>query len=219
MTTIIVVLTLLAILIIWHGWYTEVIAGVPARKWRVAAGYDNSAEAAERFSRVHARMMRLFRYLRKKYHVDETPDTVAACENHAAAVASQGIRRDMVEKLLRDYNPDRFYENDPRVSSNTSYTIGKGDRLYMCLRYRHDPSRLIDEDTLFFVLLHEAAHIANFKSWGHDEWFWMVFKWLLGEARAAGVYEPVDYEKHPVDFCGLTIYYQPLFDKNLPNIP
>jgi len=77
---------------------------------------------------------------------------------------------------------------------------------------------LEDIETVFFVMLHECAHIANYNGWGHDTRFWTVFKFIIHEAVLAGVYTPIDYAKHPKEYCGISVYYQPLFDDALSNL-
>jgi hypothetical protein len=211
-----VCIVLLVILLIYYYTppLTEVV--VKGRAWSVVESYPNNTEAAKLLSRVHERMLTFLRHLRIKYHVDETDDVIAA-EGGAHRVGSEDVQK-IVNTLLDNYNPDVFYENDPRYSSDTSYTINKGDSLYVCLRKRDNPNLLEDENLTLFVLIHEAAHIGNYNGWGHDDRFWTVFKFLLHEAVEAGVYEPVDYELHPQVYCGLKVYYLPLFDRGLPNL-
>jgi hypothetical protein len=50
-------------------------------------------------------------------------------------------------------------------------------------------------------------------SWGHEKDFWVAFKYLLEEAKDAGIYVPIDYTNHPVDYCGLVIKDNPYFYK------
>lgn len=195
-----------AIIAIW--WYRRAhydTVEVEARTWNVIGKYENRADAAALLGRVNARMINFLRKLKAKYHVDEPggPTPVA------------GSPFAMVDYLLDNYNPDVFYENDA-TDGETSYTINKGAAMYICLREPLDKSKLVDESDLFFVLLHESAHIANYQGWGHGEDFWSVFKFMLIEAEIAGEYTPVDYSKHPIKYCGLDVTYNPYFDKSLP---
>lgn len=197
--------------------YTRVEIG--HREWNVAAGYDNKAEAAALLARVNGKMIEFMRHLRKKYHIDETADVIAAeGESHARARAAPNDIYNIVNVMLDNYNPDKFYENDPRFSGDTSYTVNKGSSMHICLRDRRNPSQLVDEDVLLFTMIHEAAHIANYSGWGHGDDFWEIFKFLLHEARLAGVYHPVDYSKHPVEFCGINIPWNPYFASNVREI-
>lgn len=210
-----IVFALIVLLILLY-WYTPRRINVSAggREWSVVESYENNTEAAALMSRVHDRMIKLLRALKEKYHVDETDDVIAE-EGPGHVVASDDVLT-IVHTLLDNYNPDVIYENDPQYSSDTSYTINKGSSMYVCLRKRDQPHLIEDEDLTFFVVLHEAAHIANYNGWGHDDRFWTVFKFLIHEAVLAGVYTPVDYEKRPQDYCGLNVFYQPLYDRTLP---
>jgi hypothetical protein len=157
--------------------------------------------------------------LRKKYHIDEPDDVIAAeGDAHQRAIQLPNDLYQIIDHLLDNYNPDVFYENDPRYSTETSYTVNKGDSMYICLRRKDDPTKLVDENILFFAHLHESAHIANYRGWGHENDFWAVFKFLLHEAQLCGVYVPTNYAKAPVDFCGLKVNYSPLYDASVPSL-
>ena len=56
--------------------------------------------------------------------------------------------------------------------------------------------KLIDENTLAFVAIHELGHVMT-ESVGHTKEFWQNFKFLLKDAVKLGIYKPVDYKKNP----------------------
>ena len=62
-----------------------------------------------------------------------------------------------------------------------------------------------------FVALHELSHIACDEV-GHTEKYWQIFKEILEYAVDLGIYEPVDYKKHPVVYCSMEITDNPYFD-------
>jgi hypothetical protein len=189
------------------------------RVWRVASGYDNTQEAAELIANTNARMTKFLGILCKKYHINENDDQIAREGSlHSNVVALPNDLYKRIENMILRYNPEEFYENDPRVSDKTSYTINKGDRMHICLRNRDDPTKLINPDLLMFVHLHECAHIANYDNIGHGPRFWEVFKFILHEAQLAGIYTPVDYAKNPQNFCGLNVNHNPLFDPSIRQI-
>jgi Zn-dependent protease with chaperone function len=186
------------------------------RQWRVIQGMRDNDGAAELISKIHDRAIRFLRHLRAKYHISENTDTIdREGKLHYDTVASPAYQ--IVNHLLRNYNPDEIYENDPRASE-TSYTMNKGDKMFLCLRSKTYPYKLVDEEHLMFVMLHELSHIANYAGWGHGKDFWTVFKFILAEADAAGIYTPVDYARHPFTYCGLAVEYNPMFDANLAPI-
>jgi hypothetical protein len=210
------ILVLIIIMVIYaHHWRKM---SVGQYKWYVA-DYENKAEAAQILSRMNSKLIRFMRALKKKYHIDEPAD-VATKEGpqHDKVVGAPHDVYNIVSHLLHNYNPEVFYENDPRHSADTTYTIDKGSAMYICIRNKQRPYDFVDDNTLIFTILHECSHIANYTGWGHDIKFWTVFKFILHEAVAAGIYEPVYYDKHPVLFCGLNIDYQPLYDNNLANL-
>ncbi len=189
------------------------------RRYHMAGGFDNKNAAAELLDRTNRTLISFLRGLKHKYHIDETDDLQAAhASEHKAIMQAPGDLYGMADYLLDNYNPDVFYENDPRYTKDTSYTLDKGKAMYICLRNKDDPTHLVDEGTLLFTMLHEMAHIANYRGWGHGQDFWACFKWLLHEAQLAGIYVPIDYSKYPTDFCGLTINWNPLLDSAVPQL-
>jgi len=113
-------------------------------------------------------------------------------------------------RLVEGYNPKKISETLP-TSELTAFSENKGEKLAFCLNKSKNGSKLIDINTLTFVALHELSHIAT-KSVGHDQEFWQNFKWVLENAKEAGIYSPVDYKKYPEEYCGMTINDNPYYD-------
>ena len=42
--------------------------------------------------------------------------------------------------------------------------------------------------------------------------YWQNFKFLLENAKAANIYQPVDYKKNPKEYCGMTLNDNPYYD-------
>ena len=221
------VLLLLIIVYLYHSeiyhWFavkpTINTTGAVYRDWNVISRYSNSADAANMLSRLNSIMIEFMRVLEKKYHINE-PEDVIDDESHVHVLPSDlpNDTYNQIAHMIRNYNPDEFYENDPQFSKDTSYTIGKGQQTHFCLRDKDNPDNLIPENVMLFVMLHEAAHMANYNDIGHNKKYWEVFKLILHEAVLAGIYEPVDYAKYPVMYCGLKVDYQPLYDDSLANL-
>ena len=85
------------------------------------------------------------------------------------------------------------------------------EKLAFCTTTTKEGSKLIDENTLTFVALHEISHIAT-KSIGHKKEFWENFKFILQNAVNLGIYKPDDYKKKPKKYCGMTITDNPYYD-------
>ena len=116
-----------------------------------------------------------------------------------------------VKRLVAGFNPKKVSETLP-TSAYTAYSENKGEKLAFCLnKSKTENENLIDESTLMFVAIHELSHIAT-KSIGHKSEFWENFKFLLEEAKAAGIHSPVDYKKEPREYCGMKIHDSPYYD-------
>ena len=118
---------------------------------------------------------------------------------------------DRVQRLVAGYNPQKIVETLP-TSEYTAYSENKGEKLAFCLnKSKHDNDNLIDESTLMFVAIHELSHIMT-KSIGHKSEFWENFKYLLENAKTAGLHNPVDYKKDKREYCGMSIHDNPYYD-------
>jgi len=118
--------------------------------------------------------------------------------------------KENVKRLVNNFKPSRIRETLP-TSKLTAYSENKGEKIAFCLTTQKNNNDLIDIETLTFVGIHELAHVASV-SVGHKEEFWENFKFLLEEAKAAGIYDPVDYKKSPKEYCGMTISDNPYYD-------
>ena len=114
------------------------------------------------------------------------------------------------KRLVEGFNPKAISETLP-TSELTAYSENKGQKIAFCLSKSKNGSKLIDLNTLTFVALHELSHIMT-SSIGHKQDFWENFKYLLENAKQAGIYNPEDYKKKPQDYCGEKIDDNPYFD-------
>ena len=118
-----------------------------------------------------------------------------------------------VNRLQENYKNVKIQEILP-TSTLTAYTENKGSKIAFCLNKNDKQSKsnkLIEEDVLFFVAMHELGHVMS-KSVGHNEEFWSNFKFILQEAKSANMYNPVDYSKEPESYCGMEINSNPYFN-------
>jgi hypothetical protein len=147
-------------------------------------------DAADRLARTRGKLIRLMRDLQQSH-----PDKA------------------FVKQMGRNFDadPSRFSESAPDASY-TSYSVNKGEKVYMCLRQRNDREELVDENVITFVALHELSHIGT-ADVGHTPQFWNNFGWLLERAEAMGIYEYTNFAAHPVEYCGIHITDQPTYDK------
>lgn len=143
---------------------------------------DDAKEAANLIAIIRKKLIILVEHLTKAFQSDER--TV---------------------RIIDNFNPDKLKEgvDNPEY---TSYSINKGEQIVLCLRTNN---KLMDINTMLFVVIHELAHIATI-SIGHTTEFWDNFRWLLEEAINIGIYIKQDFDKKPVEYCGMTITDSPL---------
>lgn len=118
--------------------------------------------------------------------------------------------RSNVIRLVKGYNPKKIMETLP-TSEYTAFSQNKGEKIAFCLdTEKGSEGNLIDMNTLTFVAIHELSHIAT-ESIGHTDEFWKNFKFLLEEAEAIKIYNPIDYKKEPKKYCGMLITDNPYY--------
>jgi len=155
-----------------------------------------------------------------KYVVLDLPDAEQAADKLARLKAKlltfvahldrKRLPSDIRKKIKRIQKRFKAVLTETRPSSKyTSYTVNKGTKIHMCIRERDENNRLIDENTLFFVALHELAHVMTI-SIGHKPAFWSNFKYLLQQAIKMGYYKYHPYHTNPKKYCGDEISDTPL---------
>lgn len=145
-----------------------------------------------------------------KESVDMLAKVTEKCKKLVVYVGEKFPDQDNVKRLVEGFNPKKVMETLP-TSEYTAYSENKGEKLAFCLNTEKGGSTMIDEHTLTFVAIHELSHIAT-KSIGHKTEFWENFKFLLEQAKSAGIHKPRDYKKEPQKYCGMTIKDSPAFD-------
>ena len=107
-----------------------------------------------------------------------------------------------IKQLQRNFNEDRtvIYETDPKTKL-TSYSVNKGEELSFCLTSKKT-NKLHDINLLMYVALHELSHIAC-PEIGHGELFKKIFKKFVEIASELNIYNRVDYNVNPVEYCGM----------------
>jgi predicted metal-dependent hydrolase len=158
-----------------------VVSRVDNRNYEVQVKED-AQEAADLIAKIRERLVLLVSHLIKTYPND-----------------------DRIERFKTNFNPDRLKEgiDDPNY---TSYSINKGEQIVLCLRTNN---KLMDLNTMMFVVLHEMAHVCSV-SIGHTEEFWTNFKWILEESINIGIYKKQNFKLQNVEYCGMTITDSPL---------
>jgi len=179
---------LVLIYIIYHMIYGNI--------YMIRRGYNHTSsffmESANTLAIINQRMEKLINYLDKNYNNDSS-------KNY------------FIKKLKESFNPYMISEAalDKRY---TTYTVDK-QNMHICLRTRDEKENVYDMNTLMYVVLHEAAHLANYSPdgypiIGHGNEFRMIFKFLVEQAIKIGIYTYVDYKNVPQSYCGILIESQ-----------
>ena len=148
-------------------------------------------EAAERISNIKSNIQKVISLYKQEEYVSDKP----------------------TQLLVQRYKPTSIMENSV-TSKDTSYSENKGEKIVICMRNKNDPPAypFIDMNTVMFVVLHEMAHLMTeeLSSGSHTPAFWANFRRLLEDSTKVGIYNPVNYAKSPVDYCGMKITDSPL---------
>jgi predicted metal-dependent hydrolase len=144
---------------------------------------EDSKEAADLIATIKNKLNTLLEHLEKTY----------------------GNSDDRIIMLKKNYRPEKLSEGVD-TPGYTSYSVNKGEQIVLCLRNK---DKLMDVNTMMFVVLHEFAHLAT-ESIGHTEEFWTNFKWILEESMNIGIYVRQDFKNNNVDYCGIKITSTPL---------
>jgi predicted metal-dependent hydrolase len=187
-TVIVVLLSSVLGYLIWDTYFSNeveyVTSTIDQQSYLVQSLPDKQA-AADLIARIRGKLEQFVDHLKKNF--------------------SDDVR---VERIQENFRSDKISEGSEN-SKYTSYSINKGEKIVLCIRSKDQQKKLVDLNTMMFVVLHELAHIAT-KSIGHTPEFWDNFKWILKEAVNTGVYKSQDFNNKPVEYCGIQISDNPL---------
>jgi hypothetical protein len=152
--------------------------------------------------------------VRERHRLQESADLLAKvtekCHKLVIYLHEKHPENDCVQRLVKNFNPKKIVEISP-TSSYTAYSENKGEKIAFCLNVtKGGKENLIDEHTLTFVAIHELSHLSC-SSIGHTTQFWDNFKFLLQNAKEAGIHDPVDYSQKPTEYCSMKITDNPYY--------
>lgn len=171
--------------------------------YKISTAFVDQEDALNELSRINNFNAKFIKYLRNKYIWTSNQNN--------------NIMRAITINLINNYNPDVLKENNPSTTKNTSYVLDKGKSIAFCLREKETGyNKIEDTEMLNFVNIHEISHLAmSYHDPEHGTEFWQTFKLLLEEANAAGLYNPIDWNRSPKNYCGLLVNYNPIFDEKI----
>lgn len=146
-----------------------------------------------------------YKIIKSKYEENDLKkaDTLAKLNEKVSILINSLSISDERRQLLENA-PLKIEER--KDSKDIGYTLNKGDVVGLCIED--------DENTLFFVLLHELAHIIT-KEYGHPKSFWDNFEFLIKQSIKIGIYNYKNYNKNPINYCKTDITYTPLKINNI----
>jgi len=159
-------------------------SSVDNREYLVQSDKNDAQEAANLIAEIRKRLMILVDHIYKLYPPDD----------------------EIIVLLRENFNPNVLKEGPEGTGKTTSYSINKGEEIILCLRNKN---KLMDINIMMYVAIHELAHLGN-RTVGHDASFWETFATLLREAINIGVYQHHEFDKQPIEYCGMTITSDPL---------
>jgi len=162
------------------------------KEYYLVRNLPDKQEAADRLARVRGKILRLRKFL-KQSHMDKP------------------FVKQMIDNF--DCTASRFSESTPDAQY-TSYSVNKGEKVFMCLRQRDAKEELVSENIILFVALHEMSHVGT-ASIGHTPEFWNHFAWVLKQAEETHIYEYTDFAAHPVEYCGVHITDSPTYKESV----
>lgn len=215
--------------------------GTQCEQYNVHRSHSDQKQAADLLKEITRRDKILIEHLKNKYlnthfnpsidpnknnHIDVIPNSEmfpeilpkngsADDKNNIGKFLESEYVQERVEQLINRYDAEQIYEISPLNKANlTSYTQDK-KTLILCLRKKEKNAKgeneLHDINTIMFVVIHELAHMMN-DLWGHKMNFWILFKFMLKNSVECGIYTPVNYANKPINYCGLLLTYNPLYD-------
>jgi len=149
---------------------------VDQRTYLVLSLHDKQ-EAADYLAGINKDLIRITKHLMAKYPDDEN-----------------------YKRLYNNFDPSQVSEGSPQ-SSYTSYSINKS-QLVICIR--QTDNKFVRKNIVMYVVLHELGHFACDEI-GHTPKFWKIFKNILEEAIAIGLYQKEDFKAKPQPYCGIEI--------------
>jgi hypothetical protein len=162
----------------------NVVSRIDGKEYQVRNLVDKQ-EAADLMAKMNQKVLRLIEILKREY--GENPIT---------------------QRVVSNYTPNALSESLSN-SEHTSYAVNKGEKLVFCMREKDERQKLVDENLMTFVTIHEVGHLGT-KSVGHTPEFWDTFKFLLEIATVNGLYKADDYSKNPQPYCGMDVTTTPL---------
>ena len=172
------------------------------RLYKVSTVFSDSNAAADKLATLNKFIIEYLRCLRREY---------------VWGNSGSSDERKFVSRVIKNYNLDTIFENNPKPGEETSFVTNKGEQFGICLRKKQtDKNQIYSENSILqFVMLHELTHLGCV-GYGHGAEFWSWFRWVIMQAKKYNLHTPVNYgcPGKNVNYCGLDVKYNPYFGNN-----
>jgi hypothetical protein len=95
------------------------------------------------------------------------------------------------------------FKETPKTSNYTSYSVNKGEELFLCIRSKKT-NEIHSINDLLYVAIHEIAHIGC-PEIGHTNLFFKINLYLLKKAVEFNLYKYDNYNNNPKEYCGINL--------------
>ena len=95
------------------------------------------------------------------------------------------------------------FKETPKTSNYTSYSVNKGEELFLCIRSKKT-NEIHSINDLLYVAIHEIAHIGCTEI-GHTNLFFKINLYLLKKAVEFNLYKYDNYNNNPKEYCGINL--------------
>ena len=153
----------------------------------------------------------------KYYLVRNYPDKQISCDtlakikqnifvivNHVNSLKSQYEKMNPHISQLCKRIKDVTIRESSIGSEFTSYCVNKGEELVFCLRLKKEGGNLHNINLLMYVVIHEISHVACPEE-GHTPLFNEIFKFLCEKSIELKIYNKINFNKNPENYCGMVI--------------
>lgn len=114
-------------------------------------------------------------------------------------LATQHDKDRSVQMLLNKADSNRIVLVKNPIEQGFGYNVNKGEEIGLCM-VNYKTGSINKADDIFFVLLHELAHVMT-TSYSHDDEFYKNLNFLKQVATENGIFVMTDYENNPSQFC------------------
>jgi len=162
-----------------------IIEGIDGNNYYVRND-DNKDEAVKILSELRENLKKLINFI----------------EENSANDKEYYIYKDNINSIKNKID-EVIIKETPSNSSYTSYSVNKGEELYLCIRSKKT-NKIHDINDLLYVAIHEIAHIGC-PEIGHTDLFFKINLYLLKKAIEFNLYKYDDYNNKPREYCGINL--------------